>query len=113
MGQHNRSYTLNAARTAHRGSKIDVAPVMLWQIDLLQMKSLGNDCVTTPEQSARAILRHFQSPKLLPVERSHVHHDIVALGFGSSRAFAIACHASRSSRALFNLVNLSSARLAQ
>src|SRR6516164_4434312 len=48
MGQYNRSYTLNAARTAHRGPKIDVAPVMSWQIDLLQMKSLGNAASLRP-----------------------------------------------------------------
>jgi hypothetical protein len=50
-----------------------------------------------------------------PVLRSHRHHDSVALFAGRSFARAIACHASRwlrmSSRALFNSIRLSSARM--
>src|SRR5947209_5647705 len=50
-----------------------------------------------------------------PVLRSHRHHDSVALFAGTSFALAIACQASRwlriSSRALFNSIRLSSARL--
>jgi hypothetical protein len=42
-----------------------------------------------------------------PVLRIHRHHDIVALGFGRSRACAIARAASRSSGALFNSIRLS------